>query len=277
MRLRLVAARQLAARSGKIGAVQGEFVRVETAGPVATIRLDRPPANALSLAVSLELQAAVRAVNEDPAVRAVVVWGGERIFAAGADIAEMVDQGPEEVEPQVAALERACRDLEAVPKPVIAAISRYALGGGYELALACDLRIAGADAKVGLPEIRLGIIPGAGGTQRLPRLVGLRTARELIYSGRHVPAEEAMRLGLVDRIVPPQDVYPAALAEAEALARGPTVALGAAKAALRAAEIGLEEGLAVERREFLRLFTTRDKAEGMRAFLEKREPRFEGR
>lgn len=251
-------------------------MRVERDGPVATIRLDRPPANALSLAVSLELQRATRAVAADPQVRAVVVWGGERIFAAGADIAEMVEQGPREVEPQVAALERACRELEAVPKPVIAAISRYALGGGYELALACDVRIAGEDAKVGLPEIRLGIIPGAGGTQRLPRLVGLGRARELIYSGRHVEAEEALRLGLVDRVVPPGEVYPAALEEARRWAEGPTRALGAAKAALLAGA-DLAPGLAVERREFLALFETRDKAEGMRAFLEKRAPRFEGK
>lgn len=251
-------------------------MRVEREGAVATIRLDRPPANALSLAVSLELQEAAAAVAGDPEVRAVVVWGGERIFAAGADIAEMVDQGPGEVEPQVAALERACRDLEAVPKPVIAAISRYALGGGYELALACDVRIAGADAKVGLPEIRLGIIPGAGGTQRLPRLIGLGRARELIYSGRHVPAEEALALGLVDRVVPPSEVYERALEEARTWAQGPTRALAAAKAALLAAA-DLEPGLAVERREFLGLFETRDRVEGMRAFLDKREPRFEGR
>ena len=265
-------------RLWKDRAVRGGFVRVETEGAVATIRLDRPPANALSLAVSLELQAAARAVADDPAVRAVVVWGGERIFAAGADITEMVEQGPAEVEPQVRALEQACRELEAVPKPVIAAISRYALGGGYELALACDRRIAGADAKVGLPEIRLGIIPGAGGTQRLPRLVGLGRARELIYSGRHVEAAEALALGLVDRVVEPAEVYPAALEEAAAFARGPTRAFAAAKAALLAATgAGLEGGLALERRVFLALFETHDKAEGMRAFLEKREPRFEGR
>jgi len=159
---------------------------------------------------------------------------------------------------------------------VIAAISRYALGGGFELALACDLRIAGADAKVGLPEIRLGIIPGAGGTQRLPRLVGLGRARELIYSGRHVEAEEALQLGLVDHVVPPGEVYPAALAEARSWANGPTRALAAAKAALLAAT-DLAPGLSVERREFLALFETRDKTEGMRAFLEKREPSFEGR
>lgn len=256
--------------------MHGEFVRVDRDGPVATIRLDRPPVNALNLSVSLELQRAAEAVAADPEIRAVVLWGGERIFAAGADVAEMVDQGPEEVEPQVAALERACRDLEAVPKPVIAAISRYALGGGYELALACDVRIAGADAKVGLPEIRLGIIPGAGGTQRLPRLVGFRVAWDLISSGRHVAAEEALRLGLVDRVVAPADVYPVAMEEARSWARGPTRALGAAKAALLAAH-DLGPGLAAERREFLALFDSEDKAEGMRAFLDKREPRFEGR
>jgi enoyl-CoA hydratase/carnithine racemase len=251
---------------------------VETEGSVATIRLDRPPANALSRSVSLELQQAARAVAEDDAVRAVVVWGGERIFAAGADIKDLVDQGPEEVEPDVAALERACRDLEAIAKPVVAAIDRYALGGGCEVALACDFRVAGRDAKLGLPEIRLGIIPGAGGTQRLPGLIGLARARELIYSGRQVDAEEALAIGLVDRIVEPGEVYDAALEQARAWAAGPTKALGAAKAAVNAAaELDRASGLRLEHDVFVRLFDTHDKTEGTRAFIEKREPRFEGR
>ncbi len=259
-------------------AVQGEFVRVETRGAVATIRLDRPPANALGRVVSLELQEAAREVAGDDGVRAIVVWGGERLFAAGADIKAMAEWGPAEVEPDVSALEQACRDLEAIPKPVLAAINGYALGGGCEVALACDLRIAAEDAKIGLPEIRLGIIPGAGGTQRLPRLIGLGPAREMIYSGRHVGAEEALALGLVDRVVPAERVYTTALEEAERWAKGPTLALGAAKAAVNAAvELDRASGLGVEHDVFVRLFGTHDQREGMRAFLEKREPGFEGR
>ena len=258
--------------------MRGEFVRVEIEGAVATIRLDRPPANALSREMSLELQRAAEAVAEDEAIRAAVVWGGERIFAAGADIKAMVAYGPAEIEPDVSALERACRDLEAIPKPVIAAISGFALGGGCELALAADFRFAAEDAKLGQPEIRLGIIPGAGGTQRLPRLVGLSRARELVYSGRHVGTAEALEIGLVDRVVPPTEVYAVALQEAARWAEGPTRALGAAKAAVNAAaEVDQERGLRVEHDVFVRLFETRDQEEGMRAFLEKREPRFEGR
>ena len=258
--------------------VRGEFVRVEADGTVATIRLDRPPANALSRPVSLELQQAARAVAEDDTVRAVVVWGGERIFAAGADIKEMLGHGPEEIEPDVSALEQACRDLEAIPKPVVAAVDRYALGGGCEVALACDFRVAGRDARLGLPEIRLGIIPGAGGTQRLPRLIGLARARELIYSGRHVEAEEALALGLVDRVVEPGEVYAAALEEARGWAAGPTRALGAAKAAVNAAvDLDRASGLRLEHDVFVRLFDTHDKTEGTSAFVDKRDPRFEGR
>lgn len=258
--------------------MRGEYVRTQKRGAVATIRLDRPPANALGRAVSLELQEAARVVAEDPAIRAVVLWGGERIFAAGADIKAMAEWGPAEIDPDVSALERACRDLEAVPKPVLAAVNGYALGGGCELALACDVRVAAEDAKLGLPEIRLGVIPGAGGTQRLPRLIGLARAREMIFTGRHVGAEEALTIGLVDRVVPADLVYETALEEAARWAEGPTLALGAAKAALNAAaELDRASGLRVEHDVFVRLFGTHDQREGMRAFLEKREPRFEGR
>lgn len=258
--------------------MRGEYVRVEVEGAVATIRLDRPPANALARPVSVELQEAVREVSSDEAIRAVVVWGGERIFAAGADIKAMVEFGPDEIEPDVSALEQACRDLEAVPKPVIAAINGYALGGGCEVALACDFRFAAEDAKLGQPEIKLGIIPGAGGTQRLPRLVGLARGKELIYSGRQIDAEEALAIGLVDRVLPSAEVYPTALAEAARWATAPTRALGAAKAAVGAAVQGDQgAGLRVEHDVFVALFATHDQKEGMRAFLEKREPGFEGR
>jgi len=256
----------------------GEFVRIEREGAVATIRIDRPPANAISRPVSLELSAAARSVGSDHGVRAIVVWGGERIFAAGADIKAMATFGPEGVGPDVAALEAACRDLEAVPKPAIAVINGFALGGGCEIALACDFRYAAQDAQLGLPEIRLGIIPGAGGTQRLPRLIGLAKARDMIFTGRHVGADEALEIGLVDRTMAPAEAYPAALEEARKFAEGPTAGYAAAKRALQASLGGdLAPGLEVEREVFVRLFSTHDREEGMRAFLEKREPRFEGR
>jgi enoyl-CoA hydratase/carnithine racemase len=256
----------------------GEFVRVERDGAVASIRLDRPPANALAEAVSLELWDAARDVEDDDGVRAVVVWGGERIFAAGADVKAMAEFGPREIESSVGALEGALRHLEAVPKPVVAAVNGYALGGGCELALACDFRYAAADARLGLPEIRLGVIPGAGGTQRLPKLVGLARARDLIFSGRHVGADEALEIGLIDAVTSPDRVYEEALARARAFADGPSLAYRAAKVALLAAgDRRQEDGLEVEREMFRELFATQDQKEGMRAFLDKRDPRFVGR
>ena len=254
----------------------GEFVRIERDGAVATIRLDRPPANALARPVSLELSAAARDVAADETVRAIVVWGGERIFAAGADIKAMVDYGPAEVALDVGALEQACRHVEAIPKITIAAINGYALGGGLELALACDFRFAAEDAKVGLPEVGLGIMPGSGGTQRLPRAIGLPKARDLVYTGRQVDAAEALEIGLVDRVAAPTEVYGLAVERASAFARGPTAAYASAKRAMAASDRTLEEGLGVERDLFAPLFATRDQKEGMRAFLDKREPEFEG-
>jgi enoyl-CoA hydratase len=255
----------------------GEFVRVERDGAVATIRLDRPPANAFARPVSLELSEAARAVAADEAIRAVVIWGGERIFAAGADIKEMVDAGPEEIAGHVGALEQACGDVAAIPKPVIAAINGFALGGGLEVALACDLRFAAEDAQLGLPEIKLGIIPGSGGTQRLPRLIGLARARELVLSGRSVDAAEAFEISLVDRVAAAAKIHATAIEEARRYAEGPTLAYAAAKRALDASDRPLSEGLRAERDAFVPLFATHDQKEGMRAFLEKREPRFEGR
>ena len=255
----------------------GEFVRIEREGAVATIRLDRPPANALAREVSLELSAAAKEVGADDGVRAVVVWGGERIFAAGADIKAMVEYGPEEVAADVGALEQACRDVEAIPTITIAAIDGYALGGGCELALSCDFRFAARDARIGLPEVRLGIIPGSGGTQRLPRVLGLPKARDLVYTGRQVDAAEALAIGLVDRVADGTDAYALAMEQAQTFANGPTLAYAAAKRAIAASDRSLEQGLAVEREAFVQLFATRDQKEGMRAFLDKRDPEFEGR
>jgi enoyl-CoA hydratase len=255
----------------------GEFVRLEVEGPVATIRLDRPPANAISRQVSDELHDSVAESGRRDDIRAVVVWGGPHAFAAGADLKEIAQLGREDVRPVVSALGDALTLLEEMPKVTIAAIEGYCLGGGCELALACDFRFAAQNATLGQPEIALGIIPGAGGTQRLPRLVGHARARDLIYSGRRVGAEEGMAIGLVDRVTPPGTAREDAADLALRYANGPTLALGAAKVAMAAAVGDMRRGLRVEHEEFVALFDTADQKEGMAAFLEKREPRFTSR
>ena len=273
----------MAAGSGKIGLpwesdAMAEFVRLELEGPVATIRLERPPANALSRQVSDELRDSVVEAGRRDDVRAVVVWGGPKTFAAGADLKEVAQLSRRDVRPVVSALGDALTLLEEMPKVTIAAIEGYCLGGGCELALACDFRFAARDATLGQPEIALGIIPGAGGTQRLPRLVGLARARDLIYSGRRVGADDALAMGLVDRVSPSGKVREEATEVALRYANGPTLALAAAKEALNAAALGeLRWGLGVERDAFVGLFDTADQKEGVAAFLEKREPRFTGR
>jgi enoyl-CoA hydratase/carnithine racemase len=185
----------------------GEFVRLEVEDGVGTIRLERPPMNALSAQVQEEIRAAAQEATERADVRAVVVYGGPKVFAAGADVKEMAGWSYQQMVDRSAALQSAFTAVARIPKPVIAAVTGFALGGGCELALCCDLRVAGDNAKLGQPEILLGIIPGAGGTQRLPRLVGPSRAKELIFTGRFVGAEEALRIGLVDLVVAPDDVY----------------------------------------------------------------------
>jgi enoyl-CoA hydratase/carnithine racemase len=251
------------------------FVRLEVDDGVGVVRMDRPPANAIDLTVGLELQAAIREAAERDDVGALVIWGGPKIFAAGADIKAMAEWGPAEVAPSVAALGAACSLLEDIPKVSIAAVNGYALGGGFELALGADLRYLAHDARVGQPEIRIGVIPGAGGTQRLTRAVGPGRARELVFSGRQVDAEEAVSLGLAERALPATELFEEAIADARAFAHGPRDALAAAKACIRAAlERPGAPGLAIERERFLALFGGHDQREGMRAFLEKRPPRF---
>lgn len=256
----------------------GEFVRMEVQDGVATIRLDRPPANAINEQVSGELGDAALEAGAREDVRAVLIWGGPKIFAAGADIKSMAGYGPEQVRPEVTALGDALVVVEEIPKVTIAVINGYCLGGGCELALAADLRYAAEDAKLGQPEIALGIIPGAGGTQRLPRLVGAARAKDLIYSGRRLGAHGAMAIGLVDRVHPAEELYDRALEDALRYARGPTRALAGAKVAVNAVARGDQrEGLVLERDLFCELFETEDQKEGMRAFLDKREPDFRGR
>lgn len=203
-------------------------------------------------------------------VRAVVVWGGERVFAAGADIKEMVELTPQDMKPRIGLLQEVFSLVEDIPKVTIAAVNGYALGGGCELALCADFRYAAEDARIGQPEILLGIIPGAGGTQRLPRLIGPARAKDLIYSGRFVPADEALGIGLVDAVFPPGEVYPRAVEAARRYAAGPTIALRAAKVAVNwGSRVDLRTGLVIEREVFADLFATEDQKEGMRSFLEK--------
>jgi enoyl-CoA hydratase len=247
----------------------GEFVRLEVEDGVGVVRVDRPPANAIDHQVGMELQEVFRAAGERDDVGALVIWGGPKIFAAGADIKAIAEFDPEQIRPVVAALGDALDQLEGMPKISIAAINGYALGGGYELALCADLRYAADTAKLGQPEIQLGIIPGAGGTQRLPRLIGLSRAKELIYSGRQVRAEEALSIGMADRILPADEVYKAAVEDARSYANGPRIALKAAKRAIDAGmRTDLRSGLRIERDEFVDLFDTKDQKNGMRSLLE---------
>jgi enoyl-CoA hydratase/carnithine racemase len=247
----------------------GEFVRVEVEDGVATIRLDRPKMNALNAQVQRELGEAAQQVGADDDVRAAVIYGGERVFAAGADIKEMAEMSYAEMSAHSSQLQGFTTALATIPKPVIAAITGYALGGGLEIALAADFRVAGEGAKVGQPEIQLGIIPGAGGTQRLARLIGPARAKDLIFSGRHVRADEALRIGLVDKVVPDAEVYVAAREWAGRFVNGPAVALRAAKQAVDGGlETDLDTGLEIERLQFSALFATEDQKIGMRGFLE---------
>ena len=246
-----------------------EFVGVDVADGVGTIRIDRPPMNALSVQVQEEIRAAADEVSQRADIRAVVLYGGPKVFAAGADVKEMADWSLTDALARSAHLQSAFTAVARIPQPTIAAVAGYALGGGCELAMCCDFRVAGDNARLGQPEILLGIIPGAGGTQRLPRLVGIARAKEIILSGRFVAADEAQSIGLVDRIVAPDDVYAESVAWAQQLARGPAFAMRAAKSAIdRGIETDLETGLDIERVQFSALFGTRDQEIGMRSFLE---------
>ncbi|QIM20337.1 enoyl-CoA hydratase/isomerase family protein [Phycicoccus sp. HDW14] len=247
-----------------------ELVRLEVEGGVGTIRLDRPPMNALNAEIQHGLIAACREASERADVAAVVVWGGEKVFAAGADIKQMEAMSYTDMVDHSALLQDFTRALAGIPKPTVAAITGYALGGGCEVALACDWRVAADDATLGQPEVTLGIIPGAGGTQRLARLVGPAKAKDLVFSGRFVGAEEALAIGLVDRVVPAAEVYDTARELVARYAGGPSYALRAAKEAIdRGLEVDLESGLEIERMLFSGLFATKDRATGMKHFVEK--------
>ncbi|MFI6657291.1 enoyl-CoA hydratase/isomerase family protein [Streptomyces sp. NPDC050523] len=244
-------------------------VNLEVAEGVGTIRLDRPPMNALDVATQDRLKELAEEATRRDDVRAVIVYGGEKVFAAGADIKEMQNMDHAAMVVRSRALQDSFTAVARIPKPLVAAITGYALGGGCELALCADYRIAAENAKLGQPEILLGLIPGAGGTQRLSRLVGPSKAKDLIFTGRMVKAAEALTLGLVDRVVPAEEVYTAAHEWAAKLAQGPAIALRAAKESIDTGlETDIETGLAVERNWFAGLFATEDRERGMRSFVE---------
>jgi enoyl-CoA hydratase/carnithine racemase len=244
-------------------------VNLEVAEGVGTIRLDRPPMNALDVATQDRLRRLAEEATERDDVRAVVIYGGAKVFAAGADIKEMQAMDHAAMVKRSKGLQDSFTAVARIPKPVVAAVTGYALGGGCELALCADIRVAGEGAKLGQPEILLGLIPGAGGTQRLARLVGPSKAKDMIFTGRQVKAPEALEMGLVDRVVPDEQVYEESRAWAERLAKGPAIALRAAKESVDAGlETDIDTGLAVERNWFAGLFATEDRATGMRSFVE---------
>lgn len=242
-----------------------ELVRVERDGAVAVIRIDRPKVNALNVQVVDELNDACAQIEGDASVRAAVVYGGERTFSAGADLKEMAEGTPEDVNKRVGGLQRVVDRLEALPVVTIAAVTGYALGGGCEIAMGCDFRFADAKARLGQPEIVVGLIPGAGGTQRLPRLVGLSRAKWMIYTGEFVQAGTAAEWGLIDEVVD-SDVLERSMEAAARYASGPTLSLAAAKRSIHGSFGPRPEGLARELDEFTRLFSTEDTRHGLESF-----------
>ncbi len=261
-------------------ASSGEFVRLEVEDGVGTLRIDRPKMNALNMQVQEEIRAAAAEASARDDVRAVVVYGGEKVFAAGADIKEMAGLSYTDMVARSGSLQSAFTAVAKIPKPVVAAVTGYALGGGCELAMCADIRIAGQGARLGQPEILLGIIPGAGGTQRLSRLVGPAKAKDIIFTGRFVSADEALRIGLVDKVVPDDQVYAESLTWARQFSTAAAFALRAAKESVdRGLEVDLDTGLEVERVQFAALFATEDRSTGMASFVAEGpgRARFQGR
>lgn len=247
-----------------------DFLTFEVADRIATITVNRPDKlNALNDATIAELGVAIDEARMRQDVGGIILTGAGRAFVAGADISELQSQSPFVAKGRARGGQEVFRRFETSPKPVIAAVNGFALGGGLELAMACDLRIAADNAQVGQPEILLGLIPGAGGTQRLPRLVGPSRAKELVWSGRRVRADEAERVGLVDRVVPADELLDRALEWAATFANGAVVAMGLAKRAIdRGLDLPLDEALDVEIDAFVEVFSTEDAGIGVRSFLE---------
>ncbi len=257
-----------------------DYVRLEVADGIGTIRLDRPKMNALNVEIQDALGELAKEVTQRKDIGAVIIYGGEKVFAAGADIKEMETMGYTDMVDRATALQNAFLEIARIPKPTCAAITGFALGGGCELAMCADFRIAASDAKLGQPEILLGVIPGAGGTQRLARLVGPSKAKDLVYSGRFIDADEALAIGLVDEVVEPDQVYARARERMSAYVGAAAYALRAAKEAIdRGLDGDLETGLARESMLFAGLFATKDREIGMSSFVKQGPGKatFEGR
>lgn len=252
-------------------------ILTETRGRVALVTLNRPQAlNALNRALLIELGEALAAFDADPAIGAIVLTGSPRAFAAGADIKEMAEMSA--IEMTANGFSELFARLARVAKPLIAAVSGFALGGGFELVLLCDMVVAAENAKFGLPEVTIGVIPGGGGTQRLTRAVGKTLAMEMVLNNRQLSAAEAEKYGLVNRVAPDERMLDEALSLAAEIAQRSPLALGLAKEAVNAAfEGSLAETLDDERRLFQLTFASQDQKEGMRAFLEKRKPTWKGK
>ena len=252
-------------------------IKTETDGPIAILSLHRPQAlNALNHELMLEVAEALEGFDRDEQIRVIILTGSERAFAAGADIKEMCDEDAVSImlKDRLATWDR----VRFIKKPIIAAVSGFALGGGCELAMACDMIIASENAQFGQPEINIGVIPGAGGTQRLTLAVGKYKAMELILTGRPFAAQEALSIGLVNKVVPVELLLDEAKSLAKEIAKKSPLALRAAKeAVLKSYEMTLTEGLNFERKNFYMLFASEDQKEGMKAFIEKRKASFVGR
>ena len=255
-----------------------EHVKVEIGEGIATVTMDRQEAlNALNLAVLAELDEAFARLAEDPSLRAVVLTGAGKAFVAGADIKEMADFTPAQARAFSRRGNAVFQRIAGFGRPVIAAVNGFALGGGCELALACDLRIASEKAKVGQPEVSLGVTPGFGGTQRLARIVGPSAAKYLLFTGEVLPASRALQLRLFDEVVPPEQLLPRCLEIARTIAaKGPAAVAFCKLAVDQGADTALAQGLGYETELFAQTFATRDQKEGMKAFVEKRPPRFQG-
>ena len=247
----------------------GEFVRVETSSGVATIRIDRPKMNALNPQMLAELTDAANSISTDGDVRAAVVWGGPRIFAAGADIGGFTGLSPAQARELSRQFNDAFLAVENMPQITVSAVNGYALGGGMELAMATDFRVAASDAVFGQPEILLGVIPGGGGTQRLPRLVGVTRAKEIIYTGRNVYPDEALAIGLISAVHPSEATYDAAVEMAAGYAAGPAALRMAKQAVMDGLPLSLADAVARETEHFGDCFSTDDTAIGVASFLEK--------